>query len=102
MGFTIQRALPTQGIFTQRLRRRWSRDVTIIIFLLPSMLLFFLFVVFPVIQAAHYSLYRWSGLGDLTDYIGFKNYQALFEDPIFLQSLRNNVLIAVLSLVLQL
>jgi raffinose/stachyose/melibiose transport system permease protein len=100
--FTISHAVSPQGIFTQRLRRRWSKDAIIILFLLPSVVLFFLFVVFPVIQAAHYSLYRWSGLGDLSDYIGLKNYQTLFQDPIFLQALKNNIIIAVLSLLLQL
>lgn len=102
MRFTIQKAVSHPGIFTQRLRRQWSRDVTIVLFLLPSVGLFFLFVVFPVIQAAHYSLYRWNGLGSLEDYIGLKNYQALFQDPIFLQALKNNIIIAVLSLLLQL
>jgi raffinose/stachyose/melibiose transport system permease protein len=66
------------------------------------MALFLLFVVVPVVQAAHYSLYRWSGLGSLDDYIGLKNYQVLFQEPVFLQALRNNILIAVLSVLIQL
>ena len=102
MRFTISHTVSPQSIFAQRLRRRWNRDVVIILFLLPSVALFLLFVVLPVIQAAHYSLYRWNGLGSLEDYIGLKNYQALFSDPIFLQALKNNFVIAVLSLALQL
>lgn len=102
MWFTVLRAVSSQSVFTRRLQRRWSRDATIILFLLPSVALFLLFVVVPVIQAAHYSLYRWNGLGSLDDFIGLKNYQVLFQDPIFLQALKNNILIAVLSLLLQL
>jgi len=104
VGFILEQEIAPspEGVFIQRLRRHWSRDVIIILFLLPSVALFFLFVVFPVIQAAHYSLYQWSGLGSLDNYIGLKNYQALFKDPIFLTALKNNILIAVLSLLIQL
>jgi len=102
VGFTIQQAAPPQSVVTHRLRRQWGKDVTIILFLLPSAALFFLFVVFPVIQAAHYSLYQWSGLGSLDNYIGLKNYLTLFKDPIFLTAIKNNFLIAVLSLLIQL
>jgi raffinose/stachyose/melibiose transport system permease protein len=41
-------------------------------------------------------------LGPLDDYIGFKNYQRLLNDPIFIKAIQNNLLIAGLSLVLQL
>jgi raffinose/stachyose/melibiose transport system permease protein len=66
------------------------------------MALYVVFVLVPVIQAARYSLYQWNGLGSLTDYIGLKNYQVMLKDPIFLQAVKNNFLIAILSLVLQL
>jgi raffinose/stachyose/melibiose transport system permease protein len=79
-----------------------SDALTIILFLLPSLVLFALFVLVPVVQAAHYSLYKWNGLGSLDDYIGLKNYQTLFKDPIFMQAVKNNFLIAILSLLLQL
>ncbi|HEX8032267.1 MAG TPA: sugar ABC transporter permease [Ktedonobacterales bacterium] len=89
-------------VLAQRRQRQVSKATTIVLFLLPSVVLFVLFVVIPVVQAAHYSLYDWNGLGSLDDYIGLKNYQRLVSDPIFLQAVKNNALIAVLSLVLQL
>ena len=91
-----------RSIFTQRRRRQWSKAATVVLFLLPSLALFVLFVVIPVVQAAHYSLYHWSGLGSLDDYTGLKNYQTLFHDPVFLTAVKNNALIAVLSLLVQL
>lgn len=102
MWLTVPLALPSRKVLRHRLRRRGSKALTIILFLLPSLALYVLFVLIPVVQAAHYSFYRWNGLGSLDDYIGLKNYQALFHDPIFLQALKNNLLIAVLSLLLQL
>jgi len=99
---TVSRAVPSQKVLIRRRRRQWSDALTIFLFLLPSLVLFVLFVLVPVVQAAHYSLYKWSGLGPLDDYIGFKNYQTLFNQPIFLKALENNLLIAGLSLVFQL
>lgn len=91
-----------ERVLTQRRRRQWSKAATVLLFLLPSLAIFVLFVVIPVVQAAHYSLYRWNGLGPLEDYTGLKNYQTLFRDPVFLTAVKNNALIAVLSLALQL
>ena len=102
MRLTVPLAASSQKVLSQRLRRRWSDALTITLFLLPSLALFVIFVVLPVVQAAHYSLYKWNGLGGLDDYIGLKNYQALFRDPIFMQAIKNNFLVAVLSLLLQL
>ncbi len=102
MRLTVPLSVSQSGVFTQRRMRQWSKATTIVLFLLPSLALFVLFVIIPVVQAAHYSLYDWSGLGDLEDYIGLKNYQQLFKDPIFLQALKNNFLIAALSLLTQL
>ena len=102
MRLTIPRTVASQQVLASRRRRRWGNALTIAVFLLPSVVLFLLFVVIPIVQAAHYSFYKWNGLGSLEDYIGFKNYQTLFKDPIFLQALKNNFIIALLSLVLQL
>lgn len=102
MRLSVPLATTSQKVSTYRLRRRLSDALTIILFLLPSLILFVLFVLVPVVQAAHYSLYKWNGLGSLDDYIGLKNYQILFNDPVFVQAIKNNFLIAILSLLLQL
>lgn len=102
MRLAVPVAATPQKVVTYRLRRRLSDALTIILFLLPSVVLFVLFVLVPVVQAAHYSLYKWNGLGGLDDYIGLKNYQLLFNDPVFVQAVKNNFVIAILSLLLQL
>lgn len=81
-----------------RLPTRW---VTIILFLLPALALYVLFVLFPVVQAAHYSLYKWNGLQPLTDFVGLKNYVTALSSDTFTTAVSNNLLIIVLSLALQ-
>ena len=81
-----------------RLSRKW---LTIALFLLPALALYLVFVIIPIIQAAHFSLYKWNGLGPLDDFIGLKNYQVALASDVFWQAVSNNVLIIVLSLLLQ-
>ena len=86
----------------QRRRSRISTKwVTITVFLLPALALYAVFVLVPVIQAAHYSLYKWNGLTALTDFIGLKNYVTALNSPTFTTSVGNNLLIIVLSLLIQ-
>ena len=82
----------------RRLSAKW---VTIILFLLPGLALYLLFVLFPVVQAARFSLYNWNGLKPLTDFIGIDNYTTAFNSNVFRQAVSNNSLIIVLSLALQ-
>ena len=61
-----------------------------------------MFLVYPIVQGARYSLYDWNGFGDLTDFVGFANFTAAFEDDVFRGALAHNVIILVLTLLLQL
>ena len=81
-----------------RLSAKW---LTISLFLLPALVLYIVFVIFPIIQAAHFSLYKWNGLGPLDDFVGLKNYQVALASDVFWQAVSNNVLVIVLSLLLQ-
>lgn len=87
---------------SSRQRRQVSKYLTLVAFITPAFALFVIFVIWPVIEAARYSLYRWNGLGPLVDFAGLKNYQRLFHDPIFFQALHNTLIIALLSLTIQL
>ena len=89
------KALPRAG---SKFRTKW---LTIVLFLLPAVFVFALFVLLPVVQAAHYSLYKWNGLQPLDDFVALKNYQTAFDSSIFKTALSNNILIIVLSLAIQ-
>ena len=60
------------------------------VFLAPAMILFGLFVIWPVLQSIYISFTDWSGFGEKT-WIGFANYQTLFKDVRFQVSILNNV-----------
>ncbi|HEX7951227.1 MAG TPA: sugar ABC transporter permease [Candidatus Limnocylindrales bacterium] len=85
---------------TARARRR-SKWLTVGLFLLPALTLYLVFVLFPIVQAAHYSLFKWNGLQPLTNFIGIKNYQVALSNDVFRAAVGNNLLLIVLSLTLQ-
>ena len=83
-------------------RRRLRGRVEIGLFVAPALLLYLLFVILPIFMAGYYSLYHWSGLGDVTDFIGLGNYVRAFQDEVFQGAIAHNFTIAALSLLIQL
>jgi len=85
-----------------RLRRRIQDNLTIILFLLPALVIFLTFVVYPIGQSVYYSFFNWKGFGPAVDFIGLDNYVRILSDQIFLKAIGNGFLIVVLSLTIQL
>jgi len=78
-----------------------TKRLSIALFVAPALVLYLTFVLFPVVQAAYYSLYKWNGLQPLTDFIGLKNYVTAVTSETFTTAVGNNLLIIVLSLAIQ-
>jgi raffinose/stachyose/melibiose transport system permease protein len=85
-------------------RKRFDRSyaLTAAAFLLPSVIIYGLFVFFPLFQAFYYGLYDWNGLGPLEDYVGLQNYRDVLSDEIFRNALKHNLVILSLSILVQL
>ena len=79
-------ASPPTATWLQRNRM----TVTPLLFLLPGVLFFSVYVVIPIFQSFNISLYRWDGLGEAT-YIGLENYRELATDRQFETSIWNNL-----------
>jgi raffinose/stachyose/melibiose transport system permease protein len=82
-------------------RSRLRKGVQIALFVSPALALYLLFVVLPLVVAAYYSVYHWSGLGPATDFVGLQNYVLAFQDDVFRQSIFHSLEIVLLSLVIQ-
>jgi len=79
-----------------------DRLAVLVVFLPPALLLFTLFVVLPIGEAAWYSGFNWNGFGRPANWIGFDNYRFVLEGRAFWLALRNNGLIIAVSLLVQL
>ncbi len=61
-----------------------------VILLAPAVLLFAVFVLYPILDSVWLSLFDWDGIG-LKKFVGAANYVELFEDSVFWTALVNNV-----------
>lgn len=67
--------------------------------LFPATFLFAVYVIIPMFAAFYYSLTNFKGIG-AADFIGFKNYSALFRSKTFYIAMRNVAQIAVYQLIM--
>ena len=67
------------------------------LFLAPGILMFIVYVIYPIFQSIGISFYEWDGLGAKT-YVGLQNYKDLLADDSFSTSLKNNVIWLILYL----
>src|SRR5690242_1599190 len=73
----------------------------IIGFLVVPVALYATFVVAAYIQTFQLSLTSWSGLGKI-EYVGFDNFTKLWHDDLFWQSLKHNLFLLILTIVIAL
>ncbi len=103
MGVPRARVLPRQRESAGRSQRIGLREWSIIgIFVLPGAVIYILFLIYPIIQAAYYSLFKWNGLGPATDFRGLANYAQVLNHNVFRLALTHSLVIVVLSLIIQL
>ena len=61
----------------------------VVSFLAPAVVVYAVFVVYPLFQAAAISLYRWKGVSSKKKFVGLENFGKLFHDHVLLGSLGN-------------
>jgi raffinose/stachyose/melibiose transport system permease protein len=82
--------------------RRFKDNLGIILFLLPGLIIFLLFVIYPIFRSVYFSTFDWNGLGPAVENIGIQNYKDIFADKVFIKAIVNVIIIIVLSLGVQL
>ncbi len=93
---------PDRGEFAPARRRGGFRSKLtldrvsfMIVFLGVPLAIYLIFVVSPFIQACYYALTDWSGFSPTQNFVGLANFKRIFTDDIFLKSLRNNIVLAI-------
>jgi multiple sugar transport system permease protein len=67
---------------------QWQEAKWAYLFLLPNLLLFLGFTIYPVFASFYYSLTAWD-LHSAMKFVGLRNYTTLINDPIFIKVLGN-------------
>lgn len=80
----------------------WDREVRYLLFLLPALLIFFIFFLYPILSTLAYSFTDKSLVGDINNFIGLQNFQTIFtEMPVFPIAFKNNLYFTVVVTILQ-
>ena len=69
------------------------------LFLTPAFLVYTLFLIIPIGVTVYYSFTDFSGIGK-ESFIGFQNYERMFEDKLFFISLKNTLIVLLVSTVI--
>lgn len=59
-------------------------------FILPALILFIMFFIYPILNSIYYSFTSWNGVSENPKFIGFENYIKAFGDERFWESALNN------------
>jgi ABC-type sugar transport systems, permease components len=89
----------TNSLFKQKQR---STRIASAVFLAPVLIVLAVFIAYPIIDSFRTSFYEWNGISAAKSFIGFNNWKDLMHDSIFWNAFKNNLLIVVLSICLQL
>jgi raffinose/stachyose/melibiose transport system permease protein len=82
-------------------KRRQSTIVAAAVFMTPALLLMAIFIIYPIFDTFRISLFEWNGITAKRTFIGMENWKTLLSDGRFWFSFRNNVIIMVMSILIQ-
>lgn len=89
-----------KGTSLLAIRQRNTRKVAAL-FLAPVTILMIIYIFYPIIDTFITSTYQWNGISSDKKFIGIQNWITLLQDKSFWIAFRNNLVIMVLSIVIQ-
>ncbi|BCG58622.1 carbohydrate ABC transporter permease [Paenibacillus sp. URB8-2] len=93
-----RRASAGAGLRTVSLKRlRIRENMLAYAFLAPSLLLFGVFLFYPLLRSVYLSLYSTDPAGRVASFVGTENFKALFTSGLFLDGIRVTALFALLT-----
>lgn len=73
-------------------KKKFSSNFTIILFLAPALILFGMFILYPVCNTIYLSFHSWKGIyGAPVNFVGLKNYAQVLTSEDFWRSLLNSL-----------
>jgi ABC-type sugar transport system permease subunit len=93
----IRLMAPQPWTGASRTSRHWAKYRAGYFFVLPALLLYALFMIYPFIQSVYLSFTSWNGADPVKTWVGLANYQELFHDRLLWTALKHNLIWVVLG-----
>ncbi|MCF2938001.1 sugar ABC transporter permease [Paenibacillus alkaliterrae] len=84
-----------QKVSTRIGTAKTKRNLFIASFILPTLLLYLVFTVYPMFKGIYLSLFDWSGGSETYNFIGLANFKEMLDDGIILKAIRNDYILVV-------
>lgn len=84
---------------TAKKKKDISNDNVAYLFVLPALIFFFAFVLFPALSTFKLAFYDWDFLSPEQTFVGFDNFKRLFKMPEFYQVLGNTALYTFITVI---
>ncbi|MBI5554358.1 MAG: sugar ABC transporter permease [Elusimicrobia bacterium] len=84
------------------LKRQWKhREIMYLFFVLPALIFFGVFVIYPFIKNFLITFYSWDGINEMK-FVGLEQYKkALFQSPDFWKPIKNAAFLALMGITVQ-
>ncbi|MFC4597547.1 carbohydrate ABC transporter permease [Cohnella hongkongensis] len=80
----------------------WKEMGLAYLMIFPALFFFVLYLIYPLFKSLRMSLYDYSGIGSLTDFVGLANYAEALADKQFYNAMANNFTLMAIELVVSL
>jgi len=74
---------------SERLRWHLARYGPVLVFIIPSLAVYFTFAIYPTLSVVGFSFTKWDGISPVKTWIGLDNYVRMFSDRIFWEAFQN-------------
>jgi raffinose/stachyose/melibiose transport system permease protein len=95
------RESPPAGLVVPRARRSWLARHPFLPFILPALLLYAVFFLYPTVRAFYLSLFDWSGIGPVGEPVWLDNFRGLIRSERFQRAAWNSTKLFAVMFVLQ-
>ena len=93
-----EESTPSRAVPRKRNWAFWKKQILAYVFVLPVLIIFALMTIGPIITTVKYSFQKVSLKGDST-FVGLKNYERMFGNPLFATAWKNILIFLFLSIV---
>ena len=72
-----------ERVFMKSKKKINNRDITLFLFVIPAVVLYCMFFIYPIINGLYYSMTDWNGITKKFHFIGLGNYLSIVQDARF-------------------